>query len=212
MDMETKQKDIIKLGTLGESKVGKTNLSNVFIGNKFDDEELSTIGVGNLLKKIDIKYEEKSKSISLKIWDTAGQERFKAVATQYIKLCDGILVVYAINDRKSFEKINDWLKDVEEKKNNNKVPLVLIGNKIDLENERVVSKEEGEKFAYKYNIKFFESSVKNKTNVKEAFNYLIEMVFLAYENEFNTCDQSVFYLDDDEIAKSNVCCFHKNKN
>ena len=68
MDMETKQKEIIKLGTLGESKVGKTNLSNVFIGNKFDDEELSTIGVGNLLKKIDIKYEEKSKSISLKIW------------------------------------------------------------------------------------------------------------------------------------------------
>ena len=98
------------------------------------------------------------------------------------------------------------MKLKKKKRYNYNVPLVLIGNKIDLENERVVSKEEGEKFAYKYNIKFFESSAKNKTNVKEAFNYLIEMVFFAYENEFNTCDQSVFYLD--EISKSNVCCLH----
>ncbi len=210
MDMETKQKDIIKLGTLGESKVGKTNLSNVFIGNKFDDEELSTIGVGNLLKKIDIKYEEKSKSISLKIWDTAGQERFKAVATQYIKLCDGILVVYAINDRKSFEKINDWLKDVEEKKNNNKVPLVLIGNKIDLENERVVSKEEGEKLAQKYNIKFFESSAKSNINVSEAFQYLIDScVEIYHEDLFNAIKKNVNLYEKDH--NNNVCCNKKRK-
>ncbi len=210
MDMETKQKDIIKLGTLGESKVGKTNLSNVFIGNKFDDEELSTIGVGNLLKKIDIKYEEKSKSISLKIWDTAGQERFKAVATQYIKLCDGILVVYAINDRKSFEKINDWLKDVEEKKNNNKVPLVLIGNKIDLENERVVSKEEGEKLAQKYNIKFFESSAKSNINVSEAFQYLIDScVEIYHEDIFNAIKKNVNLYEKDH--NNNVCCNKKRK-
>ena len=206
------QKEIIKLGTLGESKVGKTNLSNVFIGNKFDDEELSTIGVGNLIKKIDIKYKEKSKSISLKIWDTAGQERFKSVATQYIKSCDGLLIVYAVNDRTSFEKIEEWLKEVEEKKNtNNKVPLVLIGNKIDLENERVVSKEEGEKLAEKYNIEFFECSAKNGTNVNEAFQYLVKMVFYVYEKEFNSNEQSFIDIEDDNFGKSNVCCFHKKK-
>ena len=203
------QKEIIKLGTLGESKVGKTNLSNVFIGNKFDDEELSTIGVGNLIKKIDIKYKEKSKSISLKIWDTAGQERFKAVATQYIKLCDGILVVYAINDRKSFEKINDWLKDVEEKKNNNKVPLVLIGNKIDLENERVVSKEEGEKLAQKYNIKFFESSAKTNINVSEAFQYLIDScVEIHHDDIFNAIKKINI---NNEKVDNNCCKGNKKK-
>ena len=206
------QKEIIKLGTLGESKVGKTNLSNVFIGNKFDDEELSTIGVGNLIKKIDIKYKEKSKSISLKIWDTAGQERFKSVATQYIKSCDGLLIVYAVNDRTSFEKIEEWLKEVEEKKNtNNKVPLVLIGNKIDLENERVVSKEEGEKLAEKYNIEFFECSAKKGINVNEAFQYLVKMVFYVYEKEFNSNEQSFIDIEDDNFGKSNVCCFHKKK-
>ena len=86
------------------------------MGNKFDEEELSTIGVGNLIKKIEISDNEKKKTISLKIWDTAGQERFRSVATQYIKSCDGLLIVYAINDRKSFEKIDDWLKEVEENK------------------------------------------------------------------------------------------------
>jgi len=204
------QKEIIKLGTLGESKVGKTNLSNVFIGNKFDDEELSTIGVGNLIKKIDIKYKEKSKSISLKIWDTAGQERFKSVATQYIKSCDGLLIVYAVNDRTSFEKIEEWLKEVEEKKNtNNKVPLVLIGNKIDLENERVVSKEEGEKLAEKYNIEFFECSAKKGINVNEAFQYLIDScVEIHHDDIFNAIKKINI---NNEKVDNNCCKGNKKK-
>ena len=203
------QKEIIKLGTLGESKVGKTNLSNVFIGNKFDDEELSTIGVGNLIKKIDIKYKEKSKSISLKIWDTAGQERFKSVATQYIKSCDGLLIVYAVNDRTSFEKIEEWLKEVEEKKNtNNKVPLVLIGNKIDLENERVVSKEEGEKLAEKYNIEFFECSAKKGINVNEAFQYLIDScVEIHHDDIFNAIKK--ININNEKV--DNNCCKENKK-
>ena len=204
------QKEIIKLGTLGESKVGKTNLSNVFLGNKFDEEELSTIGVGNLLKKIVIKYEEKSKQISLKIWDTAGQERFKSVATQYIKSCDGLLIVYAVNDRTSFEKIEEWLKEVEEKKNtNNKVPLVLIGNKIDLENERVVSKEEGEKLAEKYNIEFFECSAKKGINVNEAFQYLIDScVEIHHDDIFNAIKKINI---NNEKVDNNCCKGNKKK-
>ncbi len=211
--MKNIKRTTISIGTLGDSHVGKSALTDIYLGKDFSEEYISTIGINANVKedKIIIKGEEKT--IKVKIWDTAGQEKYKSIATSYIKNCNGIFLIYSINDRKSFENIEIWLNEVEEKKRyNSNVPLVLIGNKIDLENERVVSKEEGEKFAYKYNIKFFESSAKNKTNVKEAFNYLIEMVFLAYENEFNTCDQSVFYLDDDEIAKSNVCCFHKNKN
>ena len=210
MDMKI-TKSIIKLGTLGESKVGKTNISNVFMGNKFDEEELSTIGVGNLIKKIEISDNEKKKTISLKIWDTAGQERFRAVATQYIKSCDGLLIVYAINDRKSFEKIDDWLKEVEEKKNtNSNVPLVLIGNKIDLENEREVSFQEGEKLAQIYNMEFFECSAKDKINVNECFNCLIELIFQLYEDEFNIDDKSYSLFDNGAMNTSN-CCLKKKK-
>ena len=82
MDMKI-TKSIIKLGTLGESKVGKTNISNVFMGNKFDEEELSTIGVGNLIKKIEISDNEKKKTISLKIWDTAGQQNILNLVMDY---------------------------------------------------------------------------------------------------------------------------------
>ena len=206
MDMKI-TKSIIKLGTLGESKVGKTNISKVFMGNKFDEEELSTIGVGNLLKKIVIKYEEKSKQISLKIWDTAGQERFRAVATQYIKSCDGLLIVYAINDRKSFEKIDDWLKEVEEKKNTNyNVPLVLIGNKIDLEKERDVSFQEGEKLALKYGMQFYECSAKTRININEAFQYLIDNVVDIYKEEIFSEKKEVV-----QIKEEGGCCKKKKK-
>jgi small GTP-binding protein len=166
---------------------------------------------GNLIKKIEISDNEKKKTISLKIWDTAGQERFRSVATQYIKSCDGLLIVYAINDRKSFEKIDDWLKEVEEKKNTNyNVPLVLIGNKIDLEKEREVSFQEGEKLAQIYNMEFFECSAKDNINVNECFNCLIELIFQLYEDEFNIDDKSYSLFDNGTMNTSN-CCLKKKK-
>ena len=199
----------ISLGTLGDSHVGKSALTEIYLGREFSEEYISTIGINANIKddKITIKGEEKK--IKIKIWDTAGQEKYKSIATSYIKTCNGIFLIYAINDRKSFENIEEWLKEVEEKKNtNNKVPLVLIGNKIDLENERVVSKDEGKKLAQKFNLEFFECSAKNNCNVSKAFHCLIKMVFLVYQNEFDTSDQSIFNIDD-EPDKSTVCCKKK---
>jgi small GTP-binding protein len=177
------------------------------MGNKFDEEELSTIGVGNLIKKIEISDNEKKKTISLKIWDTAGQERFRSVATQYIKSCDGLLIVYAINDRKSFEKIDDWLKEVEEKKNTNyNVPLVLIGNKIDLEKEREVSFQEVEKLALKYGMQFYECSAKTRININEAFQYLIDNVVDIYKEEIFSEKKEIV-----QIKEEGGCCKKKKK-
>ena len=198
---------LLKYIIIGDPSVGKSNLLLKYAHNKFTNEYQATIGVEFGAKNLTIN----GKIFRIQIWDTAGQENFKSITRAYYKNSVCAIVTYDITKRTSFENVQEWIDEVKSQ-SPKQILLVLVGNKIDLENERVVSKEEGEKFAYKYHIKFFESSAKNKTNVKEAFNYLIEMVFLAYENEFNTCDQSVFYLDDDEIAKSNVCCFHKNKN
>ena len=202
----------ISLGTLGDSHVGKSVLTEIYLGHEFIDEYISTIGINANIKEEKLIINDEEQKIKIKIWDTAGQEKYKSIATSYIKTCNGILLIYAINDRKSFENIEEWLKEVEEKKNtNNKVPLVLIGNKIDLENERVVSKEEGEKLAEKYNIEFFECSAKKGINVNEAFQYLVKMVFYVYEKEFNSNEQSFIDIEDDNFGKSNVCCFHKKK-
>ena len=177
-------REVIQLGTLGDSGVGKSNLSSVYVNNKFYPEMIATIGFNCLIKDTTIKVNNIEKKIKIKIWDTAGQEKFKSISVQYIKNCIGILLVYSIDDRNSLNNLENWIKDIKDKTNYEKVPLILIGNKCDLEDERKVSKEEGEKFALKYNIKFFECSAKNNINVNQAFESLINEVVENYQDEF----------------------------
>jgi len=217
------KKQIITLGTLGESGVGKTNLSNVFIGQPFQEDIMSTIGVNSLVRKnYEIKPKSEIEKVTIKIWDTAGQERFKSISSQYIKNCDGILLVYGINDKKSFEKIENWIKEVDDKKNNeNEVPLILIGNKIDIDDlkvnnnninfKRQISFEEGEKLAQRYGIKFFECSAKKKINVMESFQYLIDQVVQIHIKEFETGNNTIDESDSSIINNNNRCCNKKNK-
>ena len=209
--MKNIKRTTISIGTLGDSHVGKSALTDIYLGKDFSEEYISTIGINANVKedKIIIKGEEKT--IKVKIWDTAGQEKYKSIATSYIKNCNGIFLIYSINDRKSFENIEIWLNEVEEKKRYNyNVPLVLIGNKIDLENERVVSKEEGEKLAQKYDIKFFECSAKSNINVSEAFQYLIDScVEIYHEDIFNAIKKNINIYEKDH--NNNVCCNKKRK-
>ena len=111
------KKQLITLGTLGDSGVGKTNISNIFFDIPFTEENISTIGVNNFVKRgFEIKPKVNPIKITIKLWDTAGQERFRSISTQYIKNCDGIFLVYAINNRESFDRIENWIKEVDEKK------------------------------------------------------------------------------------------------
>ena len=133
--MDTLKRTMITFGTLGDSKVGKTALTNAYLEKEFEDEYLSTIGVNSCIKETTINLNNKELPIKVKIWDTAGQEKFKSISVQYIKNCMGMLIVYAINDIESFNNIISWLKEVEEKKSRSNIPLILIGNKYDLEKE-----------------------------------------------------------------------------
>ena len=208
-------REIIQLGTLGDSGVGKTNLSTVYVDNKFSQEFISTIGFNCLIKNIKIKINDIEKNIKVKIWDTAGQEKFKSISVQYIKNCLGILLVYSITQQESLKNIENWMKEVNEKKNVENIPLILIGNKCDLENERTVSKEEGEKLANKYHMKFFECSAKNGINVNEAFQYLIDEIVKIYKNEFlNEEDNNIKEnkQKDNNNKKKNEGCCGKKKN
>ena len=109
-------REIIQLGTLGDSGVGKTNLSTLYVDNKFSQEFISTIGFNCLIKNIKIKINDIEKNIKVKIWDTAGQEKFKSISVQYIKNCLGILLVYSITQQESLKNIENWMKEVNEKK------------------------------------------------------------------------------------------------
>jgi len=161
-----------RIMVLGESKVGKTSLIKRYTKDQFGGIYLTTVGMDFQDKIIDIE----DKKIRLQIWDTAGQERFRNVTKSYFQSSDGFVLVYEIIDSQSLENLKFWIEQIKinGKENPN---LILVGNKCDLVNERKVSNEEGENFAKKYNIKFFEASAKDGTNVNELFFYLGKTIY-----------------------------------
>ena len=135
-----------KIMVLGESKVGKTSLIKRYTKDQFGGVYLTTVGMDFQDKIIEIE----DKKIRLQIWDTAGQERFRNVTKSYFQSSHGLILVYEISDKESFEKINFWMENI---KNNapEDVKIILVGNKEDLTSERQVSIEEGENYAKKFN-------------------------------------------------------------
>ena len=161
----------IKLMTLGNSDVGKTSFIIKYTENIFFPDLISTLGVDIKVKELKLK---NGKDIILKIFDTAGEERYKSISVNFIKKIDGIIIMYDISNKSSFEEINNWITTIRDNTNNN-LSKILVGNKCDLSGDiREVTLKEGEKKAEEYKIPFFETSCKDGTNVDEVFEKIIE--------------------------------------
>ncbi len=156
---------------LGNSNVGKTSFIIKYTENTFQEVYLSTIGIDYKVKKITIK----ETPYSIFFYDTTGQERFRSLAKNAIKIADGVILIYDITDKSSFESIHDWIKSVKQEKGDN-FPLILLGNKIDKEEKRKVAKEEGEMLAKEYNIDFYEISNKEGIDLDEACKTFINTI------------------------------------
>ena len=116
------------------------------------------------------------KKIRLQIWDTAGQERFRNVTKSYFQTNQGFVLVYDITDKNSFDNLEFWMDQIKLNGPKN-AKIILVGNKCELSNERKVSIEDGENFAKKYDIPFFEASSKDGTNVNELFFCLAKEIY-----------------------------------
>lgn len=163
---------IFKILSLGESGVGKTCLIQRYIDNKYDNNQISTIGI-DFKPKI-VKF--KGKSLKLKIWDTAGQERYRNLTQQYYKNADGILLMFDLSKHESFNTINYWIDQIKAFSHIEFTPILLIGTKSDIEKREVTSAESKE-ISEKYGLKFFESSAQENTGITEIFEYLCEKIF-----------------------------------
>jgi len=155
---------LIKLLLIGDSGVGKSCLLLRFSDDSFTPSFITTIGIDFKIRTIDLE----GKKIKLQIWDTAGQERFRTITTAYYRGAMGILLVYDVTDEKSFANMGNWIRNIEQHASEN-VNKILIGNKCDLVDKRVVDSVRGKALADEYRIKFLETSAKNSINVDEAF-------------------------------------------
>jgi len=155
---------LIKLLLIGDSGVGKSCLLLRFSDDSFTPSFITTIGIDFKIRTIELE----GKRIKLQIWDTAGQERFRTITTAYYRGAMGILLVYDVTDEKSFSNIRNWIRNIEQHATEN-VNKMLVGNKCDMVDKRVVEAERGKALADEYNIKFMETSAKSSINVEEAF-------------------------------------------
>ena len=167
----------VKLIIVGDSGVGKTNLISRFASDKFQSNSKATIGVEFIYKTLKINKE----IFKVEIWDTAGQERYKSITSAYYKGAKGAIIVYDITSETSFNNIENWINEVKSKASNN-IQIMIIGNKTDLYKERKISVEKGIEKAKTLNFHLFEASALDKTNVKEAFNYLLKEMYLDVKN------------------------------
>lgn len=155
---------LIKLLLIGDSGVGKSCCLLRFSEDSFTPSFITTIGIDFKIRTIELD----GKRVKLQIWDTAGQERFRTITTAYYRGAMGILLVYDVTDRRSFENIQTWFSNVEQHATEG-VNKILIGNKCDWEEKRVVSTEEGQELASQLGIPFLEVSAKTNKNIEEAF-------------------------------------------
>ena len=183
----------IKLLMIGDSAVGKTSLLLRYANDTFSSTFITTIGIDFKIKTINLD----GKRVKLQIWDTAGQEQFRTITRSYFRGAQGIVLVYDITDRGTFNSVRSWMAQIADHADAqartrgaprrdagpgprrappSQVNRILVANKCDYESARQVSADEGRRLAEEYNVRFLETSAKNDVNVAETFTTIAREV------------------------------------
>ena len=193
----------IQIIMVGESGVGKTSLIRRYTNNIFNTNHLETIGIEFFNKEERIN----DQIIQIKLWDTAGQEIFHSLTKNFYRKADGIIIVYDITNKESFDRIQDWVKSVYDNTDTYKeIQMIIVGNKIDLEEKREVSKEEGMKIVKYFEIDFFEASAKNAEGVRNFMIKIIEDILNNKVNNRNSINIKNYKNGDDEDNEKKCFC------
>jgi len=168
---------LAKIILLGDSAVGKSNLLTRWTQDEFSLETKATIGVEFATKAITIQ----TKCLRAQVWDTAGQERFSSITSAYYRGALGAIIAYDTTKYLTFKNAKNWLDELKQHSDDN-IAMILVGNKIDLENLREVPTKEGKAFAEQYGLSFIETSALNNTNVDTAFEMILKEIYNRVPN------------------------------
>uniref|UniRef100_A0AC35U7J4 Ras-related protein Rab-7a n=1 Tax=Rhabditophanes sp. KR3021 TaxID=114890 RepID=A0AC35U7J4_9BILA len=197
MSGNNSRKSLLKVVILGNSGVGKTSLMNQYVKQKFTNQYKATIGADFLTK--DVRIEDRL--VTMQIWDTAGQERFQSLGVAFYRGADCCVLVYDVTDASSFKQLDAWRDEFliqANPRNAENFPFVLIGNKTDLPTHAITEARAKRWCESKNNIPFFQVSVKEGTNIEDAFNEIAKNA-LQRENQ----DVHDFPEFDDQIRLDN---------
>ena len=159
---------------LGDSSVGKTSLISRYANGIFKEEYLATVGLDYYNKQDTIN----NLNVLVKLWDTAGQERFKSLTPNYFRNAEGVVIVFDVTNLETFENLKYWISSIKSNlgEKNIIIPIIIIGNKIDMDDMRDINKEEADKFAKENDYKYFEASAKTGEGVDEAFREIVNQI------------------------------------
>ena len=200
---------MFKVVLVGDASVGKTNLMSKYLKNEFKEDSKATVGVEFGAKQFTID----GHAIKAQIWDTAGQERYKAITSAYYRGAKGAFIVYDITRKDTFESVDKWVNDLTATSDKN-ITIIVIGNKSDLEDQRQVTKEQGEEKATKLQVAFFETSAFSGENVEKAFEQMINEIYkkchdeLMAEGDMEIIDggQEINLAKKNENTEAKGCC------
>ena len=203
------EKYILKLLTIGDQFVGKSSIINRYINDKFKEDIKPTLAIDYKTKMI----QKGDNLIKITIYDTAGEEKYRHLIKNYYNGTHGILLIYDITNRDSFEDLNYWLEELEKNCNLNNLYIYLVGNKTDLNEKRVVSYEEAKNFADMKKIPYIEISAKTGDNMDKLFNNFIKGTIINIieqkkkDNSFLKESFKISFLDKDEkTVRNKKCC------
>ncbi len=197
----------LKVVVVGDSGVGKTNLIKRFVTNTFSANSKATVGVEFISKS----YRINDQVFKIEIWDTAGQERYKSITAAYYKGAKGALIVYDTTQKTSFENIDKWMSEIKEKSSKD-MKLMIIGNKIDLKDERQVETDEALAKAQILEAPIMETSALDATNVKEAFYDLLKEMYKEVKKKLDVVESQAeggnegIQLETNEENQKKGCC------
>ena len=199
MNIKSEYDTLIKILVLGDQNVGKTKFIERFITDKYSEISKATTNIDLVQKKMTVD----NYQICCQLWDTVGQEKYHSISKSLYSKVHGIILVFDVTCRESFENLSKWIEDI--RNSCLRMPIIIIAHKCDLLNERKVIKKEIDEFCEKNKLNYYESSSKNNINISKVVVEFVEYI-LKFNRNNNSSDASFNLSKNDFYAESGQNC------